>query len=587
VDKRFTFERNLLALSARNPELCSRLTAAETTLGRYRFPETRSREIVPALRDESGNAHPLHSMVDPRKEGERLVSTLKDEGFVVFLGLGGGFAAAAALRRDDVFLVLVVEYDINGIAELFCSKEYLDILGDPRFLLMVDPPPEALQACILEHYRPALSGGLRVFPLRARIDRDAARFGAAARAIQDSLEKISADYSVQAWFGTRWFSNIIRNLKTAGAQDTSFAPVRNAAICAAGPSLDDQLPLLASRLRGKNRPFVIAADTSLPCLLKEGLEPDAAVSIDCQHISCYHFMGINARKIPLFLDIASPPLLADFSDSPFFFSGGHPLALYISRYWRPIPRIDTSGANVTYACLSLAESLGAEHIEIFGADFSYPGGRVYARGSYVYPFFERRQNRFSTFEGLLSAFLYRSPFLPAEEPDAGAPPGEGGGAETGRGTDGPGRRCYETAALRMYRKRLEEKAALMEAGVYPVPGRGAPVRIRQERAEKRGPGQAGSRVLTLFASGKARMGAAEFLSLYRSGLAAIEIPRTGTGVFLLNLESEKRELLTTLLPQAAAFRRRRPELSAAEILREVKDHSLGEIDRVLAAYRSP
>jgi hypothetical protein len=501
-------------------------------------------------------------MVDPRREGERLVSTLKDEGFVVFLGLGGGFAVEAALERDDIFMVLVVEYDINGVAELFCSKEYVKILGDPRFLLMVDPPPEALGACVLELYQPALSGGLRVFPLRARTGRDAARFGSAAQAIQDSLEKISADYSVQAWFGSRWFSNILRNLKTAESQNLSVAPIRAAAICAAGPSLDDQLPLLASRLEGKDRPFVIAADTSLPCLLKEGMEPDAVVSIDCQHISCYHFMGTGARKIPLFLDLASPPLLAGFSDSPFFFSGGHPLALYVSRYWRPLPRLDTSGANVTYACLSLAESLGAEHIEIFGADFSYPGGKVYARGSYIYPFFERRQNRFSTFEGLLSAFLYRGPFLPPENP-------------------GAGRAYYETAAMRQYRKRLEEKAALMEAGVYPVPGGGAPVEIRQtgekRRREPRAP--------KLFASGRARMSAGEFLSRYRAGLAALEIPRRGA--LLQDPAAEKRELLTTLLPQAAAFRRRRPELSAAEILREVKEYSLGEIDRVLLSPGLP
>jgi hypothetical protein len=571
VASRFIFERNLLALSAQNPGLCSRLTAAETTLGRYRFPEARSGEIIPALRDGSGTAHPLHSMVDPRREGERLVATLKDEGFVVFLGLGGGFAAEAALERDDIFLVLVVDYDINGIAELFSSKEYVKLLGDPRFLLMVDPPPEALRVCILERYRPALSGGMRVFPLRARTEQDAGRFSAAAQAIQDSLEKISADYSVQAWFGSRWFSNIIRNLKTAESRDQSIAPVRRAVICAAGPSLDDQLPLLESRLREKDKPFVIAADTSLPCLLKEGIEPGAVVSIDCQHISCCHFMGINARGIPLFLDIASPPLLAGFSDSPFFFSGGHPLALYVSRYWRPLPRLDTSGANVTYACLSLAERLGAGQIEIFGADFSYPGGRVYARGSYVYPFFERRQNRFSSFEGLLSAFLYRSPFLPPEE---------SGGADSGA-RDEPGRHCYETAALRMYRKRLEEKAALMEAAVYPVPGRGAPVEIRQTETKRRGPEQA--RTQAIFASGRARMGAAEFLSRYRSGLAALEIPRTGIGALLREPETGKRELLTTLLPQAAAFRRRRPELSASEILREVKEYSLGEIDRVLAA----
>jgi hypothetical protein len=60
MDKRFFFERNLLALSPHNPALCSRLSGAETTLDRYRFLEARSGGIVPALVDRSGAAHPLH-----------------------------------------------------------------------------------------------------------------------------------------------------------------------------------------------------------------------------------------------------------------------------------------------------------------------------------------------------------------------------------------------------------------------------------------------------------------------------------------------------------------------------------------------
>ncbi|MDR1251155.1 MAG: DUF115 domain-containing protein [Treponema sp.] len=562
MDRRFYFERNLLALSIHDPALCSRLSGAETTLGRYRFPEARTGDIVPALVDLSGEAHPLHSMVDPKREGERLVSTLNGEGFLIFLGLGGGYAAKAALARADVSRALTIEYDINGAAELLCSREYIGLFGDSRFTLLVDPPPEAIAAFILAHYRPALAGGIKTFPLRTRTERDIPRFTAAAEAVQQAIEKVSSDYSVQAHFGGRWFSNIIHNLKAAETQNRSAPPIREAAICAAGPSLDEQLPLLAERRSGpesaNRRPFIISADTALPALLKSGLAPDAVVTIDCQHISYYHFIGAFPGDIPLFLDIASPPLLAGLSRSPFFFSGGHPLAAYISRNWRPFPQIDTSGGNVTHACLSLAENLGAERITVYGADFSYSQGRIYARGTYIYPFFERKQTRLAPLEACRSAFLYRAPFLAPEE-----------GGQSGR---------YETAALRFYRLAFEEKAAAMAAEIIPTPGIGVPILI----ARRPGPREQ-SRTLKLFASGAAITSSAAFLNRYRAAIAALPLPGAETGRYLEKLDNDERQVLTTLLPQTAAVKRRRPDFGLEELIKEVKDQSVNRIDRVLTS----
>jgi hypothetical protein len=558
MDKRFFFERNLLALSAQNPGLCSRLSAAETTLNRYKFLESRSGETIPALIDAAGGAHPLHSLVDPRREGERLVSTLKDEGFLIFLGLGGAWAVEAALERPGIYRVLVVDYDIHGLAELLCSREYIKILGDPRFCLMADPADEEIEAYILEQYQPVLSGGIRVFPLRTRTELAAPRFQAAGEAVQRTLAKVSADYSVQAYFGGRWFSNIIRNLEPAAAQEGPLPPIREAAICAAGPSLDAQLPLLAEQRGRKNGgPFLIASDTSLPSILAAGLEPDAVVSIDCQHISYYHFMAGLPPRIPLFLDLASPPLLAGLSSRPCFFSGGHPLTVYISRRWRPFPQVDTSGANVTYACLSLAENLGAGDITIYGADFSYPRGRVYARGAYIYPYFEQRQNRLSPAEALFSAFLYRSPSL--------------------HKVTGPGPEdwYYETATLNRYRALLEAKAAAMPVPVRPVPGLGAPIRIDRRDAVR------APRFPRIFAAGPPQTSVRAFLENYRAGIAALPPLGKEVPAYLAKLSAEERSLLATLLPQAAAVKRREPALGPGEIIEAVRDHCVEEIGTVL------
>jgi len=557
------------ALSRRNPKLHSRLLEARLLEagekgGRYSFAESRSGELVPALLDASGNARPLHSMVDPKREGQKLVlSVLQGDaapGFFIFFGLGAAYAPQAALEAPGVSHVMAVDFDIDGIAELFRAKDYRAILEDPRFSLWVDPDLEELKEFVRQNYLPALCGGMASLPLKPRVAGDAAgsagRFDAAAAAVKEAVESVSKDYSVQAHFGLRWFSNIIRNIKNAPPQ--AFAPpcAGEVAICAAGPSLDAQMGLLAQE---KDRgTFIISADTAFPALLHAGVEPDAVVSIDCQHISLYHFLGLRpglrSQNIPLFLDLASPPLLSRLPFSPFFFTGGHPLGLYAGRHWRPLLRLDTSGANVTYACLSLAERLGARRIRLYGCDFSYPGGKTYARGTYVFPFFSQRQSRLSPLEAQHSAFLYRSPFLP--------------GGDSGR--------FYETAALRFYRQKIEEKAGKMEAEVVAVPGAGASIMLPEKNVRRGGGAVDGTEFFFPAGQGGAGLSADVFLERYRSEVAAL--PVMSGGSFWQNLDGQSRLVLATALPLAAAVKHRSPRLKNSDLMEEVKRICLKEID---------
>ncbi|MDR1420454.1 MAG: DUF115 domain-containing protein [Treponema sp.] len=555
-DKNYLFEQNLLALSASDPALCSRLSAAETTRNCYKFLTSRSGKIVPAITGPGGAAHPLHSLVDPEREGERLAAAAgEDDGFLVFLGLGGAYAIEAALAGENAGRVLAVEYNINGVAELLCSREYIGMLGDPRFRLLVDPSPELLEAYILENYQPALSGGIRTFPLRARVEEDRARFGGAGEAVARAIEKVSADYSVQAWFGKRWFSNIIRNLRAAEGDYGPVPAIREAAVCAAGPSLDSAIPLIRERrARDANGVYLVAADTSLSALLAGGIRPDAVVSIDCQHISSRHFTKDLPPGTELFLDLASPPLVASRSARPRFFSGGHPLAGYASRMWRSFPSVDSSGGNVAYAALSLAEYLGASKIHVYGADFSYPRGLVYARGTYLYPYFGERQNRLSPLEGLFSGFLYRNPSLAKVRRENGD-------------------WYYETDTLSFYRKRFEEKAARLSSGqARPAAGGSAVISVTGPRERR------------IFSAGVPRMSAGEFLRRYRKGIR--ELGKGGRRV-PAGLSAEEKLLLATLLPGAAVFKGRNSRVRTAELLEEVTAWCAGEIDRVLAAWDAP
>jgi hypothetical protein len=561
-DTRNFFEKNLQTLRAKDTGLYAKLSAARTMLGRYTFLESRTGRVVPAIAAPGAQPQALHSTFDPEKEAQRLAVTLNEgwaePGFVVFLGLGAAYAAEAALSAGSASHVLVIDFDIDGIAELLGSCEYAS-LGDPRFTLLIDPDANLIQKTILELYNPCLCGGIKTIPLRARVERDKEKFAFVVEAVQQAIEKISADYSAQAHLGMRWFSNIIRNLGVEQSQNKNIPQINTAAVCAAGPSLDAQIPLLRER---RDSLFVIAADTSLPALLAGGVKPDAIVSIDCQHISYYHFVGINCQDIPLFLDIASPPLLSGFSRFPFFFAGGHPLASYVSLKYRPFPILDTSGGNVTYACLSLAGQLGARRVTVYGADFSYPLGRTYARGTYVYPFFERKQNRLSPLEALLSLFLYRSPFLPPEN-------------ERSRGR---ALFCYETGSLRFYRKSFETKASEMEAEVLTEDGLGIPLEIKG----KTGKPITSERIDFNFAPAKALTDASAFLDSYAKDIKALPVFK-----HTMNLNANERQVFTTLLPLIAAIKHRRPELSTPDLVEAAKDHCVKEIERLRNPQTNP
>ncbi|MCL1929483.1 MAG: DUF115 domain-containing protein, partial [Treponema sp.] len=448
-------------------------------------------------------------------------------GYLLFLGLGGAFAAEAAMEREASKKILIIEYDLNGIAELLSSKDYIKLFQDFRVHLLCDPSAEQLKSFILRNYIPAIDGGIRVIPLRARTDADQ-RFSEAADAVKNAIDAVSMDYSVQAYFGKRWFSNIIRNLPLAERQSERIAPIRKAIICAAGPSLEVQIPEIKKEkiVSNNEKSFIIAVDTSLPVLLQAGIEPDAVISIDCQHISYQHFFCMLPEKTVLFLDIASPPPVASRTENRVFFSGGHPFSLYISRSWRPLPVLDTSGANVTYAALSLAENLGVKELTIYGADFSYPLGKTYSRGTYIYPYFEKRQSRYTPLEAQHSVFLYRDSSLEKIKKNESI-------------------WYYETKSLKFYREKASEKEKTITGNK--------------------------SRGLSLFCSGTLRQCARDFLTDYRESVEKLDSFE----------QRQQDEIAATLLPLAAFFRRLNPLYNSVELFAAVKSYCLEELKKTV------
>lgn len=554
AEDRTILNRNLLSLSNTHPELSVRIGRVEASTDLHFL--TSKTGLPVAVLHKNEKSVPLHSRIDPEREGDRYPQMYPGQGFFVFLGLGCGYHIRPFLDRSEVNNIVIIEKDIALLKAVMTRVDLRDIILDPKVSLLIDADPETVKEYLLSRYLPALNGNLHSVILRSRVNTEERFFTMTAETIRTVLNILADDYTVQSNFGRRWFVNTLSNLEPAEKSTTTFKPVSTVLITAAGPSLEDQMGEIEVRRRDA---FLLATDTSLPALLERSIYPDAVISIDCQHITYNHFLGGYPERIPLILDISSPAVMTRFTERMFFISTNHPFSQYVSRHFRQFPLIDTSGGNVSHAAVSLAENLMADEIILYGADFSYPEGKAYARGTYVYRYFNCRVNRYQGLESLMFSFLLRNSSIEKQK--------------TGDMIR------YSTKPLSSYKERLEVLAKSLNAKLIPAEGKGLPIFV-----ETRKP--ASSRFTSfkkVLSAGPARTGWSSFLSSYRKDLTNLPVPGDSIAQYFSSLESRQKGLWLTLFPAAAAFRNElgTTVISPGELLEKVKNWSVETLDHYL------
>ncbi len=551
-------KQNLLALSSAHPSLSVEVGRVEAS-SLMQFRAARNGSLIPVL-SYDGREYPLHSTIDPVREGERFYASSASGGHLVFFGLGAGYHIRPFLERKDISGILIIDFDITLFRSILLTFDLRDIILDRRVRFLIDPSEEEISEEMLHNYLPAVSGDLKFLRLRSRVRTLEEKFGSAVEAMRSVLDPLSEDYSVQSYFGKRWFFNTVMNLEIAENAGNRLSPLRKALITAAGPSLETQIDTLREERRSGT---IIATDTSLPILLHHGIVPDMVISIDCQHITYHHFMQGYPREVPLVLDLASPRHLTGISEQPVFFTSGHPFSKFVNGKWRKFPHIDTSGGNVSHAAVSLADALGAQTILLFGADFSFPKGKSYARGTYLYPHFRSKETRLEPTETAFFSFIFRNPEILRNE------------------SSDPIR--YTTKPMISYKKRLEEASGRLRARLVPVAGEGEPL----EPAAPAKRSADSSIVGTMFTAGSASMDWRGFLAWYDSILSELPEPTESLAAYRAELSQEQMDAVTTLFPASAAIRREQEiegyQSTGARILRDVIEWSRSVIRHQLAS----
>jgi hypothetical protein len=538
------FQKNLSAAR----EGCLVLPAQARALNESRlvgFRRSKAGATIPYLRDGE-KERLLHSLYAPEQEAARLVAQSQARGFVVCLGLGAGYHIREALKQADVSSIFVIDFSFEIFQCLLTQVDYSDILSDPRVRVLIDPSAATLAAAFLSAYLPALSGDLSTLTLRPRVEGAEPSFSTALATIQGQIPRLSSDFTVQAKFGKRWFSNILKNIVSPYPAPGDFSPVGEALVCAAGPSLESFSEEIAERQsRGA---CLIAVDSCLSRFGQQGLCPDYVVSIDCQAYACLHFIGAGPSRTRLVLDLASPRAIAAFAAYPCFFNSGHPFSEYLAKTWRDLPSLDVSGGNVTHTALHLAAALGARRVFLYGADFSYPHGKSYARGTYLYPYFAQGEKRLNSLESAFSDFLFRSRQLQREKLDAGF--------------------RYLTPQMNQYRASLESLAALLPCELIPRQGEGQKIGISADQ-KKAVP------IDQFKAAGSTRMPIGACLALYARELRALKISDAAS---LLTLAGRERLVGRTILPVAASFSGAEGKTTPATILLKSREWILSQLE---------
>jgi hypothetical protein len=319
-----------------------------------------------------------HSARDPEREAARLAESADGDGPLLLLGFGLGYVAEAAAARRPGRPIVVVEKRPDLLAVAFASRDLSALLEAPNLVFLVDAAAAAV-AGVLE----AFPGKPSVLTNRALAAAAAAYYADVDRTVASWSSRGEVNAATLRRFGGRWVRNLASNLAAvrdipgvaALAGRLSGLPVL---VAAAGPSLDEALPILPDLAR---RAAVVAVDTSLRAVLGAGVDPDFVLVADPQYWNARHLDRCAPRSACLVAESSIYPagLRAPFARR-LLYASQYPLGRFMEERVDPKGSLGAGGSVATTAW-DFARLLGGSPLWIVGLDLGFPGLKTHFRGA--------------------------------------------------------------------------------------------------------------------------------------------------------------------------------------------------------------
>ncbi|MCR5671752.1 MAG: DUF115 domain-containing protein [Butyrivibrio sp.] len=354
------------------PELyryLSHFTDIEVEDGGYLIKSTDSGFLT--VRDQKPGLY-LHDVHDPMEEAGRIADIIYDakmeEIHILGCGLGylpykiwsrsGGAVKIIIYEESPEMLAYAENYGVlswidSGCLETVCDSDEKVVLG--RFMDIVEYDNEKKCVYISPHKRNKF---FNYFDGNFE-------YVAALLAYKWGLD---ATVKINAWKNLKHASVSFEALK----KDISSG---DWIVVAAGPSLDYNIDFIKEN-KGKKK--IVAVNTVLRRLNKEGIKPDLVVVADSNDQILEHIQGAEELT-------EGVPLIADYVTNWKFISHYRGDITFIctpscigitgkdEEIW------DVSG-TITSLAMDAAARLGAKKVYLVGVDLAYPGGKNYAGG---------------------------------------------------------------------------------------------------------------------------------------------------------------------------------------------------------------
>ncbi|MCR4579662.1 MAG: DUF115 domain-containing protein [Treponema sp.] len=377
--------------------------------------EAKNGTFIPLLY----NGKTVDSKYNPQREAEKQLENINTDNqfnFFILLGLGCGIFAQALSQKYPDSRILIIERSQEDINFLLQIKLIQELKENSKIRIT---GIEDLRNVFTSFWLPAKYEKPEIIENHAWILENNDQKEIIQNELNKAFRIISADYSVQSHFGKIWQHNILSNLMEfsdylQNNEDSSLINSLNrkkkAIIIAAGPSLDKKIEYLKEN---KDSFFIIATDTAAKALYNNKIKAHAVISIDGQPVSVNHFLASVEKDALYFFDFSANSSAAQYIRKQggrlVYFSSGHPLLILASTLTKcSFPQLFSGAGTVTIAATDLAIKLGFTEIEVLGADFSYPYGKAYTKGTYLEDLYYFNQNKIDSCESKFDKLMFRT-----------------------------------------------------------------------------------------------------------------------------------------------------------------------------------
>jgi len=359
---------------------------------------------------EGASKRQLSSRRAPGVEAARLCDTVdvRTSATVVVSGFGSGaHVVELAKRIKKTGLVVCFEPDAALVRAVLERIDYSEVFRSANVVLITDDSDRGAIADALTGFEGALAAGvtmLRHPPSAALLGERAGIFERTFADVMKAVRTAVLTTLVQVDTTVR---NLLQNLgpysTSAGiAELKDAAKGRAAIIVSAGPSLRKNIDLLKDPIN-REKCVVIAVQTVLKTLLREGIKPDFVTALDYHEISKRFYEGLTEADVDGITLVAEPkanPAIIDAYPGEKRFVGDKVLddilgPALVREYGELKP-----GATVAHLAYYLARHLGCDPVILIGQDLGFTDNQYYAPGAAIHRVWGGELNQFNTIEML-------------------------------------------------------------------------------------------------------------------------------------------------------------------------------------------